>query len=268
MCGTCGVSSRLGEGSTFWFTIRVGTTAGEVTHTHGSDPGLAGVTALVVDDNATQRHVLAEKMTEWGMAVTTAESGETAIATLRTAAAQSRPFAVALLDRSMPGIDGLELAAAIAADPALTTRLVLMTGLSREADAGDDVPPGISTTLSKPVHRDILRGRLRVALGLQVATPALRHPRHTDRRRPAGLRWDACSWPRTIPSTRRSRWRCCQRRLSRRHRARRRRRRAGSSRAAVRRGPDGLSHARDGRLRGHGRNPALEGPPGTPRSSR
>ncbi len=81
--------------------------------------GLAGVVALIVDDNATLRKVLAEKMTEWGMTVTSANSGEAALTALRAAASVGKPVAVALVDRSMPGMDGPELAdAAIAADPA------------------------------------------------------------------------------------------------------------------------------------------------------
>ena len=42
------------------------------------------------------------------MTVSTADSGPAALATLRAAAAEGRPFAVALLDRSMPGMDGLD----------------------------------------------------------------------------------------------------------------------------------------------------------------
>ena len=121
MGGDCGVWSRLDVGSNFWFTISVDAVAGQVRDELLSpDAGLAGVTALIVDDNAAQRSVLSEYLTDWGMIVSTADSGPAALATLRAAAAEGRPFAVAVLDRKMPGMDGLALKDAIGEDPALS----------------------------------------------------------------------------------------------------------------------------------------------------
>jgi PAS domain S-box-containing protein len=171
MGGDCGVSSRQGSGSEFWFTIRVHAEAGQTTHGPPlPDAGLVDVKALVVDDNATQRGVLSEYLTGWGMAVSSADSGEAALAEMRTAVTQGRPFAVALLDRAMPGMDGLELKDAIVADAALTARLVLITDLGQ--DLGSVAESGIDASLSKPVHREPLRTCLRVALGLQGAVAA------------------------------------------------------------------------------------------------
>ena len=169
MGGQSGVSSALGVGSTFWFTILVRSEARLATQMLLLQAGLAGVRVLVVDDNAGQRSVLSEKLSDMGMAVSTADSGIAALAMLRAAAADGRPFAVALLDRSMPGMDGLELKNAIVDDPALTARLVLMTGLSKEGDLGTAAYSGISASLTKPVHRENLRACLRVVLGLQAA---------------------------------------------------------------------------------------------------
>jgi len=175
MGGGCGVSSRLGAGSDFWFTIRVRADEEQP----ANDPLLfgtqfAGVDALVVDDNATQRNVLSDYLTAWGMNVTPADSGERALARLRAAAISGRPFAVAVVDQSMPAMDGLELTTAIAVDPALTTRVVLMTGLGESRDLGNAEASGICALLSKPIHREDLAACLRVALGLQVVdvTPA------------------------------------------------------------------------------------------------
>jgi PAS domain S-box-containing protein len=170
MGGDCGVSSRQGSGSEFWFTVRVQAEPGQARHgLLPTDPGLVGVTALIVDDNATQRGLLSDYLTDWGMTVSSAGSGEDALVDMRTAVAERRPFAVALLDRSMSGMDGLELKDAIVADPHLTARLVLVTDLGQERGDVAESPDGIRASLSKPVHREELLTCLRVALGLQEA---------------------------------------------------------------------------------------------------
>jgi PAS domain S-box-containing protein len=170
MGGDCGVSSILGAGSEFWFTVSVRTAAGSrQDEAPAPDADLMGVTALVVDDSAAQRRVLSGYLTGWGMDVSTAGSAGEGLAAMRAAAADDRPFAVVLLDRFMPGMDGLELKDAILADPMLTSRLVLVTGLGRDGRHDSTERSGLSATLSKPVHPENLQECLRVALGLGPA---------------------------------------------------------------------------------------------------
>jgi two-component system sensor histidine kinase/response regulator len=165
MGGVCGVSSQPGAGSKFWFTICVRAVK-KTNNLTAVDPGLAGVAVLIVDDNSTQRSVLSEYLNDWGMAVTTARSGEGALATLRTAVIDSRPFTVALLDQSMPLVDGLDVKSAILADPSIDPHLVLMTGLGQGRRHGDIAESGVWATLSKPIHREELQACMRLALGL------------------------------------------------------------------------------------------------------
>ncbi|MDP1804529.1 MAG: response regulator, partial [Acidimicrobiales bacterium] len=170
MGGDCGVSSTLGAGSEFWFTVSVRTDAGRrEDEAPAPDVDLLGVTALVVDDSAAQSRVLSGYLTGWGMDVSTAGSGAEGLAAMRAAAGEDRPFAVVLLDRFMPGMDGLELKDAILADPLLTSRLVLVTGLGRDGRHDSTERSGLSATLSKPVHPENLQECLRVALGLGPA---------------------------------------------------------------------------------------------------
>jgi len=174
MGGDCGVSSRPGQGSTFWFTIRVQADARRSTEELAAAvPGLDGVTALIVDDNAAQRQVLSEYLSNWGMVVTLAESGDAALAAMRTAAGAGRAFSVVLLDHSMPGLDGLEVRDAIVGDPALAAPVILMADLGderevceAEGDVGGSKP---SASVSKPVHEEELRVCLQGALGVQAA---------------------------------------------------------------------------------------------------
>jgi two-component system sensor histidine kinase/response regulator len=169
MGGDCGAASEPDRGSTFWFTIDV--RADGEQPTYGSvarDVDLDGVTALIVDDNDTQLSVLSEYMSDWGMEVTTAHSGEAALKAMRSASTRGEPFAIALLDRSMPGMDGLELTNAIVMEPALTARLVLISALGEEEHLGIAADCGIFASVAKPVRKEELHACLRRVLGLFV----------------------------------------------------------------------------------------------------
>ena len=161
MGGDCGVSSGLDEGSTFWFTIAVHADRGRPGTSRCRKPSWPGA-RLIVDDNAAQREVLSEDMTDWGMSVSTADSGPAALASLRAAATEDQPFAVAVLDRAMPEMDGLALKDAIVERSGLHAWIVMMTGLGKERARAGRRRRGRDVA-SKPVHRDDLRTGVRVA---------------------------------------------------------------------------------------------------------
>lgn len=178
MGGDCGVSSQPGEGSTFWFTIRVHTPAGQRTDNVLTPfAGSLKVRAVIVNDNVAERTVLSNYLTEFGVSVSMADSGEDALVSLRNAALEGRPIAVAFLDQSIPDMDWLELRNAIAADAAITARLVLMTDpevdLERHGDAESLVQSQVCVSLPKSVCREDLLTCLKSTLGLQAADMAL-----------------------------------------------------------------------------------------------
>jgi two-component system sensor histidine kinase/response regulator len=133
------------------------------------DADLLGITALIVDGNAEQRMAVSEYLTEWGMTVTTADSGQIALTLLLAAAVRNRPYAVTLVDRSLPEADGLELKNAILAHPALAAHPALMTDMGYTLDIDDAALSGSGSTSSLVAHRENLHACLRKALPLDPA---------------------------------------------------------------------------------------------------
>ncbi len=134
MGGAISVNSTQGVGSTFWFTAKfakqvdTGVTAAELL------ASLAGLRAIVVDDNANSRNILGRELSSWGMDVKAAEGAFRALELMR-AAAPSNPFAVAIIDVMMPEMDGIELARMIAGDPALrSTKVVLVSSAGARSE--------------------------------------------------------------------------------------------------------------------------------------
>jgi CheY-like chemotaxis protein len=131
------------------------------------------VRVLGVDDHPVNRTILAEQLGAWGMQVDCVADGIAALARLRGAHAEGRPYALAILDYQMPGMNGLELAEAIAADPALApTRLIMLSSVSQRGHGTAAQRAGIAATLTKPVRQSSLFSCLLSVMGT-TGRPAL-----------------------------------------------------------------------------------------------
>ena len=166
MGGEIGVESVPGEGSRFWFTVRLGRGPdAKETDPLPASP-LGNVRALAVDDNATSRRALVATMEEWGMRAAAAGAANDALVMLHDAVHRGDPFAVAVIDFNMPGTDGLKLAEAITSDPNLAdTKLVLLTSSGHRGEAREARKSGVHAYLSKPVHHAALRDCLATVIG-------------------------------------------------------------------------------------------------------
>jgi two-component system sensor histidine kinase/response regulator len=158
MGGKIWVESQPGQGSTFHFTAQLGVQSVVSAPATPLQPAqLRNLPVLVVDDNSTNRRLLVEILTRWGMKPTAVEGGRAALMALEIAKDMGRPFPLILLDGQMPEIDGFALAQQIQDHPDLVRSTVMMlTSADQLGDATLCRKLGISAYLVKPVRQSEL----------------------------------------------------------------------------------------------------------------
>jgi signal transduction histidine kinase/DNA-binding response OmpR family regulator len=171
MGGTIWVESAPGHGSTFHVTVTLPVSERRVTPLPVAYPGeFAGLSALVVDDNATNLRILSDMLSNWGFAVVGSRDGVGARQLVETARGA---FTLALVDVRLQHESGIELAAALRRHRRFAAAaIVLLTSSdhAEERQASAELPD--VHYVVKPVSHSVLLETIRAALGSRTSVDA------------------------------------------------------------------------------------------------
>jgi two-component system, sensor histidine kinase and response regulator len=161
MHGDIGVTSTLGVGSHFWFTVELEQLPVVVPSPESS---LDGTRMLIVDDNPTNRLVLERQLSSWGVVHASAANGLDALKQL----ANGEVPDVVILDVQMPEMDGVTATRHIRAQRTLDgCRIVLLSSSASVLTPDEMRREGVDASLLKPVRKSKL---------LETLSRVLAHP--------------------------------------------------------------------------------------------
>lgn len=166
MDGDIGVASTVGEGSTFWFTARLGH-EDRAPAPPGIPAALVGARLLLVDDDPDAGAALAEVLVPLGLDVDIVSDGVQALVALSQAADVDHPYSVIFLDQDLQGLRGIEVARAMAVNPRLqSTGRVLMTRLGSSPPAEQAASARLAAVLGRPARPNAVRRALMRAVAV------------------------------------------------------------------------------------------------------
>ena len=172
---------RGGPGSTFHFTVHFDLScAREISPPRLEQHDLTGLPVLIVDDNYTNRLLLQEMVTGWGLIPTTAADGKQALELTWETFSSGKPFPLILLDLQMPELDGFDVAKMIKSAPfGKDAKIIMLSSMGERGDAERCRKSGISGYLAKPVKQSDLLDAIMLTMGLKAEEEMKVITRHT-----------------------------------------------------------------------------------------
>jgi len=181
--------SRIGgPGSIFHFTVCF-----ELSRSKGisvprlKPQDLSGMPVLIVDDNYTNRILLQEMITSWGLVPTITANGKEAIDRFNKAFGSETPYRLILLDLQMPELDGFDVAKIIKDAPSgKDVKIILLSSIGQRGDSDRCKEVGISGYLPKPIKQLDLFDAIMMTMGLsseETPTTITRHKIYEERER-------------------------------------------------------------------------------------
>jgi CheY-like chemotaxis protein len=168
MGGKIGVDSVPGEGSEFYFTVPV-----EIADAGFAQipENLAGLRALVVDDNTITRNMLADHLGSAKIHCDTASRGREALRILDAAAADGNNYDLLFIDYHMPDVDGLVFAKQVGYNKGYgRPSTLLLSSIADEFTAAELAAHRVTSRLNKPVLPDRLYQKIGAAIAGEATT--------------------------------------------------------------------------------------------------
>ncbi len=164
MDGTISVDTMLGQGSTFYFTVKLVRAATPLGSMFDIPTDISGMNVLVVDDCMDSRTIMAKMLSSLDFQVETVASGVDAIQRLQSPDGR-KPVELVLMDWKMPGMNGIETSKKIREELHLTLPIIMMTAFAREVHKSEAEQAGTNGFLTKPIFQSTLFDAIMDAFG-------------------------------------------------------------------------------------------------------